>query len=132
MSKVLIIEDDSPYRKIYKRKFEVSGYTVEVAENGVEGLQKMRAFQPDIVFVDLMMPKMDGFQVLDQAKSDPKLQAIPMIVLTNLSTTEDAQKVLQKGALAVLIKSETEPNAIVDKANQVLRKTNTTEPAETV
>ena len=122
MSKVLIIEDDPPYRKIYKRKFEVSGYTVEVAEDGVEGLQKMRTFQPGLVFVDLMMPKMDGFQVLDAVKADPSLNSIPVVVLTNLSTTEDAQKVLQKGAIGVIVKSDTEPNAIVERANQILDK----------
>lgn len=120
MSKVLIIEDDPPYRKIYKRKFEVSGYTVEVAENGAEGLEKMHSFMPDIVFVDLMMPKMDGFQVLDGAKADPKIQHIPIIVLTNLSTSDDAAKVMQKGAAGVLVKSDTEPNDIVAKAGEVL------------
>lgn len=120
MNKVLIIEDDPPYRKIYKRKFEVSGYTAEVAENGIEGLEKMRSFMPDLVFVDLMMPKMDGFQVLDTAKADPKLQSIPIVVLTNLSTSDDAHKVLSKGAVAILIKSDTEPNAVVAKADEIL------------
>jgi CheY-like chemotaxis protein len=120
MSRVLIIEDDAPYRKVYTRKFQVSGYDVETAENGADGLAKMRSFKPDIVFVDLMMPKMDGFQVIDHAKADPELKTIPIIVLTNLSTADDAQKVMQKGALAVLVKSDTEPNAIVAKANEVL------------
>lgn len=120
MAKVLIIEDDAPYRKIYKRKFEVSGYEAEVAEDGVIGIEKMRSFKPDIVFVDLMMPKMDGFQVLDTAKADPELKAIPIVVLTNLSTSSDADKVLQKGALTILVKSNTEPNAIVAKANEIL------------
>lgn len=121
MSKVLIIEDDAPYRKIYKRKFEVAGYQVETAENGEEGLQKLRSFKPDIVFVDLMMPKMDGFQFLDQAKADTSVAAIPVFVLTNLSTAEDAERVLQKGALGILVKSNTEPNTIVEKANSVLK-----------
>lgn len=130
MSKVLIIEDDPPYRKIYKKKFEVSGYVVETAQNGVEGLEKMRAFQPDIVFVDLMMPQMDGFRFLDEAKADPSLQKVPVVVLTNLSTTDDAQKVLQKGAVAIMVKSDTEPNAIVDKANGILgTKPQQTSPA---
>lgn len=119
-SKVLIIEDDPPYRKIYKRKFEVSGYIADVAENGEEGLEKMRSFKPDIVFVDLMMPKMDGFQVLDKAKADPELKNIPIVVLTNLSTSDDANKVLEKGAVAILVKSDTEPNAIIAKAGEVL------------
>ncbi len=120
MHKVLIIEDEPAYRKIYKRKFEVSGYEVETAQNGVEGLEKMRSFGPQIVFVDLMMPQMDGFRFLDEVKADSMLQGIPIVVLTNLSTSDDAQKVLEKGALAILVKSDTEPNAIVEKANQIL------------
>ncbi len=120
MSKVLIIEDDAIYRKVYKRKFELSGFVADVAEDGAVGLEKVRTFQPDIIFVDLMMPKMDGFQLLDAVKSDPALQAIPVVVLTNLSTTDDAQKVMQKGAVAILVKSDTEPHLIVDKAKEIL------------
>ncbi len=120
MSKVLIIEDDLFYRKIYKRKFEVAGHTAEVAENGEQGLAKICSFAPDIVFMDLMMPKMDGFQVLDQVKADPALSHIPIVILTNLSTTEDAQRVLQKGAKAILVKSDTEPDSIIEKANKIL------------
>lgn len=122
MYKVLIIEDDPPYRKIYKKKFEVSGYAVEVAEDGIEGLKKMRAFQPDIVLVDLMMPRMDGFHVLDAAHADPSLQSIPAIVLTNLSSTDSAQRALEKGALVILVKSDIEPDAIVKKANEIITK----------
>lgn len=122
MPKVLIIEDDQPYRKIYKRKFEVSGYGVEVAADGLEGLEKMRSFAPDIVLTDLMMPKLDGFHLLDQIQADPALSKIPVIVLTNLSTADDAQKVLQKGAVAILVKADTEPNIIVEKATEFLKK----------
>lgn len=122
MAKVLIVEDDELYRKIYKRKFEISGYTTEVAQDGQEGLDKMRSFRPDIVFVDLMMPKVDGFHFLDQAKADPTLKAIPVVVLTNLSTAEDAQKVMQKGAEGVLIKSDTDPGDVIEKAKAVLAK----------
>ena len=120
MHKVLIIDDEPPYRKIYQRKFEVSGYEATTAENGQEGLEKMRSFKPDIVFCDLMMPMLDGFQLLDQAKADPELNTIPIVVLTNLSTTDDAQKVIQKGAAAILVKSDTEPTAIIDKAKEIL------------
>lgn len=120
MSKVLIVEDDQPYRKIYQRKFEVSGYTVEVAADGVEGWQKMRSFMPDIVFLDVMMPHMDGFELLDKAKADPELKAIPMVVITNLSTGDDNQKLIAKGAAAVIVKSDTEPNDIVAKAAELI------------
>ena len=124
MYKVLIIEDDPPYRKIYQKKFEVSGYEVEVAEDGIAGLRKMRTFRPDIALVDLMMPRMDGFQVLDAAKADPTLQSIPTLVLTNLSSTESVEKALEKGARAILVKSDIEPEGIVQKANEILGSKN--------
>lgn len=120
MHKVLIIEDDHPYRKVYTRKFEVAGYQVEAVENGASGLAKLKTFRPDIIFTDLMMPEMDGFQVLDVIKADPELKTIPVVVLTNLSTPEDTEKVLQKGAASILVKSDTEPQVIVDKAAEIL------------
>lgn len=122
MHKVLIIEDDPMYRKIYTRKFEVSGYTVETAENGAMGLEKMRSFVPDIVFVDLMMPIMDGFQFLDGFRADATIKRVPVVVLTNLSTTGDSEKVIQKGAAALLVKSDTEPTGVVQKADELLGK----------
>jgi len=118
--KVLIIEDDTPYRKVYTRKFEVAGYMVETAEDGVKGIEKARSFKPDIVLTDLMMPQMDGFQVLDTLKGDSNLKDIPVLVLTNLSTAEDSQKVLQKGAVGILVKSDTEPQVIVERVNELL------------
>lgn len=118
--KILIIEDDEPYRKIYAHKFRISGYIVETAGDGIEGLEKMRTFKPDIALVDLMMPRLDGLQVIDQAKADPTLKNIPIVVLTNLSTSEDAKKVLKKGALSVLIKSDVEPDAIVQWADRII------------
>ncbi len=123
MSKVLIIEDDPPYRKIYSRKFEVAGYEVETAENGALGLEKARNFKPNIILTDLMMPQVDGFQLLDKLKADPELAIIPVVVLTNLSTSNDAQKVIEKGALAIMVKSNSEPNDIVEKVNQILSST---------
>jgi len=120
MKKVLIIDDESPYRKIYARKFEIAGYEVQTATDGQEGLEIMRSFHPDIVFTDLMMPKIDGFQVLDTAKADDDLRDIPIVVLTNLSTSEDAQKVTGKGAAGIMVKSDTEPNAVVEKADEIL------------
>lgn len=120
MHKVLIIEDDVPYRKVYSRKFQVSGFAVDTAANGEEGLEKMRSVMPDIVFLDIMMPKMDGFQVLEHAKADPALQHIPIVIITNLSTADDNQKLTQKGAAAIIVKSDTEPGALIDKATELL------------
>lgn len=120
MSKILIVEDDAPYQKVYKRKFEVAGFAVEVASDGEEGLEKIRTFQPDIVFLDVMMPKMDGFQVLDHAKADPAIQDIPVVITTNLATDDDNQKLIKKGAASVVVKSNTEPSELVRIAEEIL------------
>jgi CheY-like chemotaxis protein len=121
MKKVLIVEDDPPYRRIYSKKFEVAGYQVETAVDGEEGLSKMYSFMPDIVLTDLMMPKIDGFHLLERAKADDKIKHIPIVVLTNLSTSEDAQKVTGMGAAASMVKSDTEPHLILEKAEEILR-----------
>lgn len=123
MSKVLIIEDDFFYRKIYIKKFEHAGWQVESAENGSQGLEKMRSFMPDIVFTDLVMPQIEGFHMIGMAKADPALQHIPIVVLTNLSSI-DKEQALSKGADALMVKSETEPDIIIDKANEILNKNN--------
>lgn len=120
--KILIIEDDAFYRKMYKKKIELAGYVVEVAENGQEGLEKMRTFKPDLVFMDLMMPKMDGFDAITKAKSEDEIKDIPIIALTNLSTADDAEKIVARGALKVLVKSNVEPKDIVEEAEKTLKE----------
>lgn len=121
MNKVLIIEDDSFYRKIYVKKFEHAGFQVDVAENGSQGLEKMRTFGPDIVFTDLVMPEIEGFQMIGMAKAEPKLQHIPIVVLTNLSGVGEEQA-LSKGAAAIMIKADSDPDAVVVKAQELLGK----------
>lgn len=120
--KVLFIEDDEQYRKIYKHKFELSGFAVEVAENGAIGIEKVRTFAPDLIFLDLKMPEMNGIEVLDALKADPQLAAIPVIILTNLSTSHDVEVAIQKGASTVLTKSDTEPDDIVEVAREKLKQ----------
>jgi|SRR6185369_9935974 len=122
MHKILIVEDDEFYRKIYKKKFEVAGFEVDVAVNGEEGIAKMKSFMPDLVFMDLMMPKMDGFTAIDTAKADSTIKDIPIVVLTNLSTSDDAEKVKGSGAVDVIVKSNVDPQEVVDKAKEILQK----------
>lgn len=120
MPKLLIVEDDEQYAKIYSHKFSLSGYEVEIAENGEVALEKMAKAKPDLALVDLMMPKMDGFQLMEHMKSDSKLKDIPIIVLTNLSTPDGTERVLEHGVYSVMIKSDNDPDAILQKANEVL------------
>jgi DNA-binding response OmpR family regulator len=117
MAKVLLIEDDTILLNMYKVKFTKAGHEVQTASNGVEGLELLKSFHPDIALMDLMMPQMDGFTALTHAKSDTQIKDIPIIILTNLSQIEDAQTTLKSGALDYIIKSDLTPLQVLEKVN---------------
>jgi DNA-binding response OmpR family regulator len=127
MGKILIVEDDPSMSSMYKRIFTLEGYEVEVAEDGEQGLQKAAAL-PEIILLDIMMPKMNGLEVLDRLKSDPTTKAIPVIILTNLGNEKDAETSINKGALEYLIKSEHEPEEIVNVVKGILFKNSNQTP----
>jgi CheY-like chemotaxis protein len=118
--KILISDDDQFYRKIYKHKFELLKYEVELAENGEEALEKIKTFKPDIVLLDIMMPKMNGYDTLDAMHKDEEMKDIPVIMLTNLSSGQDTSVAKEKGAKALMIKSDVTPDEVVEKVEKVL------------
>src|SRR5258706_1161135 len=105
MVKILIIEDDPIILKMYVTVFKEKGYEVDLAKDGEEGLSKVKSFSPALILLDVMMPKMNGMEVLDHLKSDPATKAIPVIVLTNLSSDTDEESALKKGAIKYITKS---------------------------
>lgn len=123
MSKVLIIEDEESLRDVYREEFESEGFTVETASDGHEGIEKMASFLPDLVLLDLMMPKMSGFDVLKNAKDNPALKNIPIIVFSNINP--DVQDLLKNwGAVNFLLKADNTPGQIVERVKEVLKKKN--------
>jgi CheY-like chemotaxis protein len=120
MAKILITEDDPLMARLYQKIFTFEGHEVETAENGEEGLEKVRSYKPDIVLLDVMMPKMNGLEVLEKLKLDPETKSIPVIMLTNLAGQQDAETALSKGAVKYIVKSEHEPKEIADIVKQVL------------
>lgn len=120
MPKVLIIEDDQNLRDIYREEFETEGFTVNVAHDGEEGLQKISEQHPDIILLDILMPKMTGFDVLTKIKKDDEFKNIPVLVLTNLYTdTYDLVK--NWGASFVLMKVDHTPGQVVGKVREILK-----------
>tara|TARA_B100001964_G_scaffold92867_1_gene104250 strand:+ start:67 stop:447 length:381 start_codon:yes stop_codon:yes gene_type:complete len=117
---VLLIEDDTFLANIYKTKFEMEGFVVDVAENGELGLKEVQKRQPDLVLLDILLPKMDGFTVLQHMKEDAELKNIPVILLTNLGQKDDVEKGLKLGAADYLIKAHFKPSETVDKVKSVL------------
>lgn len=120
MAKLLIVEDDPFLSKMYSKKFQIAGYQVELAHDGADALAKVSSFSPDLILMDILMPKMNGIEVLEKIKADPKLKKIPVVMLTNLSTTDDAETALKKGAAKYIVKSEVTPSQIVKAVIEVL------------
>ena len=118
--KILLVEDDSFLASVYATKFELEGFTVLHATDGEAGLKMAEKTQPDIVLLDILMPKMDGFETLHRLKMDPKLVNIPVIMLTNLGQKEDVEKCLKGGAVDYLIKAHFVPGEAVKKVKKIL------------
>jgi DNA-binding response OmpR family regulator len=109
---VLFIEDDPAVAEMYKLKLELDGYRVRVAKSGEEGLELAKASVPDIVFLDIRLPKMDGFAVLKRLRADAVTRNMPVIILSNYGEKDLVDKGLKLGALDYLIKSETTPASL--------------------
>lgn len=117
---VLLVEDDSFLANIYKTKFELENFKVTVAGNGELGLKEAKKKKPDIILLDILLPKMDGFTVLEQLKQDSDLKDVPVILLTNLGQKDDVKKGLELGAKDYLIKAHFKPSETVEKVRNVL------------
>jgi len=110
--KVLFIEDDAAVAEMYRLKLELDGYTVTVAPDGEQGLNMARESPPDIVFLDIRLPRMDGFAVLEALRADDQLKHVPVIILSNYGEAELVERGLKLGALDYLIKAETTPSTL--------------------
>lgn len=120
MAKILIIEDDPLMSRMYQKIFTFENYEVDMAHDGQEGLEKTRTGKPTLILLDIMMPKMNGLQVLEKLKSDPDTRKIPVIMLTNLAGTSDAESALTHGAVKYIIKSEFEPKQVANMIKEIL------------
>jgi CheY-like chemotaxis protein len=130
VAKILIIEDDALLSRMYLTIFTSSNYEVEVATDGEEGLEKARAKKPTLILLDIMMPKLNGMEVLRKLKADPELQHIPVVVLTNLAGNNDIQSALQLGAVRYIIKSENKPREVEEIVRNILAGTTRDEVPE--
>ena len=117
---VMLVEDDEFLSDIYHKKFEMEGFKISSADNGEKGLEEIKKRMPDIVLLDILMPKMDGFTVLEKLKEDSATKKIPVILLTNLGQKDDVEKGLEKGAVDYLIKAHFKPSEVVAKIKEVL------------
>lgn len=125
MAKLFIAEDDPLMSRMYERAFKLGGHDITMAGDGEEALASLQKMDPKpaVILLDVMMPKMSGFAVLEKIKADEKLKATPVILLTNLAGAEDAQKGLSMGAVMYLVKSQYNPKQVVEKVEEIVKAT---------
>jgi DNA-binding response OmpR family regulator len=119
--KILIVEDDKFLRELMVRKLKMENYTVVEAEDGEDGLKKMKEEKPNLVLLDLILPEMDGFEVLEQKRKDDDIKNIPVIILSNLGQKEEIDRGLQLGAVDYLVKAQFSPSEIIAKIKLFLK-----------
>ena len=123
MAKLFIAEDDPLMSRMYERAFRLGGHELTVSHDGEEALSLLQKTdpKPTVILLDVMMPKINGFDVLRKIKEDEKLKNIPVIMLTNLSGDSDAEKALSLGAVLYLVKSQYDPKQIVAKVEEIIK-----------
>lgn len=120
MKNILLIEDDPFLIDIYSTKLEADGFEIEVAKNGEEALTKLKEKKPDLVVLDIVLPRLDGWEVLAKIKEDPERKDLKVILLSNLGQKEEVEKGLALGAIRYLIKAHHTPTEVVEEIKKCL------------
>ncbi len=120
--KILIVEDEEVLVKVLQEKFEDNGFKVAIATDGESVLPVAKKFKPDMILLDIILPKLNGLEVLALLKEDNDLQNIPVIMLSNLSEDDQLKKALEQGAVDYMIKSQHPINEVIEKVNEYIIK----------
>lgn len=120
--KILVVEDEEILLTALKEELGQGGYEVEGAVDGFEGLEKTKSFKPDLILLDLLMPKMDGMEMLQKLKGDSATRDVPVVILTNLSDYEKISEALALGAMDYLVKANYKLEDLLEKVNTVLAR----------
>ena len=118
---ILLIEDDPFLLSMYATKFELENFKVISADDGEKGLKFALSSSPDVILLDILMPKMNGFEVLEKLKANEKTNKIPVILLTNLNQKDEIERGLSLGADDYLIKAHFMPSEVVDKIKKLIK-----------
>lgn len=119
-AKILLVEDEKMLADMYATKFSMEGYEIVSAYDGKEGLAAARREKPDIILLDIIMPKLDGFAVLKELKQDDATKGIPVILLTNLGQESDVKRGKELGADDYFVKANHSPQEVVEIVKKTL------------
>jgi CheY-like chemotaxis protein len=120
MKRVLIVEDDQLIANVYRNKFAVEGFAVEVANSGEEGLDLIQNFQPDVVILDLLLPKMSGLELMKQIRALPQFGKLPLVVFSNTYLSNLIQEAWKSGATKCLSKANSSPKQVIEAVQSTL------------
>lgn len=120
--KVLIVDDDEFLLEMYALKFKEVGFKVEIAETGREAVDKASEFAPDIILLDIVLPEMDGFEVLQEIRHNKKVPNSFIVMLTNLGQKDDTERSIRLGADDYIVKAHFTPSEVVEKVITLLAK----------
>ena len=120
--KILLVEDEDIMLNLLQRKLTQEGYDVFVARDGEEGLKIMREIMPDIVLLDIIMPKKGGIEVMEEMQKEPKLKTLPVIIISNSGQPVELDKAKELGAKDWLIKTEFDPQEVINKVVKQIGK----------
>jgi DNA-binding response OmpR family regulator len=118
--KILLVEDDETLADVYQQRLEMEGFEVQHASNGEDALSAAVKFKPDLILLDVMMPKLNGFDVLDILRNTPATRNVHIIMLTALSQPKDEQRAKELGADDFLVKSQVVISDVVDRIKHQL------------
>ena len=121
MKKILLVEDDPFLTDIYSSKFKEAGFSIEVVGDGEATLRKIEEKKPDLIMLDLVLPHVDGWEILKKIKEDTKFNKIPVVVFSNLGQRGDIEKGMAMGAVKYLIKAQYTPSEVVSEIKKILK-----------
>jgi DNA-binding response OmpR family regulator len=119
--KILMVEDNIFLRKLYRDKLTRAGFSFVEATNGVEGINKAVFEKPDLIILDLILPRKNGFDVLAELKQKSEVKSIPVIILSNLSQESDVKEAMRLGAKDYLVKTEVRLSEVVEKLKKIVK-----------
>jgi len=122
MAKIIIIEDEEVLLGLLKKKLEQEGHQVAIARDGQEGLEKVKADKPDLILLDIVMPKMGGFEVMEELNADKNLKDIPVIIVSNSGQPVEIDRAKRLGVKDWLIKTDFDPQEVIVKVKKQLKR----------
>ena len=119
--KILLAEDDLQLIDMYKKKFDLEGFDILLAEDGEKALAVLKEEKPDIVLLDIMMPKVNGIEVLKNIRENPETKDLLVVILTNLGNESTAEEIYKYGATDYIVKADMTPREVANRVKELIK-----------